>query len=180
MWSASARRTTALLGGVAGAGTAFFGWGAAQVLIPGLASTAVGATALNAAALNLCALSAITAVSAVVFQKGAGAVDPWTALTIGAPAMVCAPLGAVAARRVAGRTLQIAFHATTVVCMPLQALSFVSRWRSSTVPSSGTPRGTAHLWRLDAAPLWRSPQTLQHAAFGIGCGFLSGCLGVGA
>jgi len=176
-WSASARRTVALLGGIAGGGTAFVGWGAAQVLIPGLVSPAVGATALNAAALNLCALSAITAVSAVVFEKGAGAVDPWTALSIGAPAMACAPLGAIAARRVAGRTLQIAFHGITVVCMPLQGLSFASRWRRAE-RSSGPARGMAQLWHLDAAPSLRSPETMRHAGFGTVCGFLSGFLGV--
>ena len=87
-------RATVVLGAIAGTGTSFVGWGAAQVLIPGLAGATIGATPLQAAALNLCALSAITATSAAVLQKGASAVDPWTALSIGVPAALCAPLGA--------------------------------------------------------------------------------------
>ena len=192
-------RATLVLGAIAGTGTSFVGWGAAQVLIPGLAGATIGATPLQAAALNLCALAAITATSAAVLQKGASAVDPWTALSIGVPAAVCAPLGALAARRVAGRSLQLAFHSVTVVVLPLQGLAFVRRWRgdqqeqqqqqqqqsgddgaaAAAAPIRGAkPRGVEHLWSFSAAPDWTSPAFLRHEAFGVACGFFSGFLGV--
>ena len=72
---------------------------------------------------SLCTLAGITASSALKFFGG-GAADLPRALALGAPAVLCAPLGAVVAGRVTGRTLKLAFNTLTVVVMPAQACYF--------------------------------------------------------
>ena len=174
---AAKRPRSFALGAAAGGMTGWIGWGAAQVLVPGLPS--VGVSPLQAGALSLCTLAGITLSSSAKFLAEDCA-DMRRALALGVPAVLCAPLGAIAAGRVAGRTLQIAFHAVTVVMMPAAAGHFAWKLQQSGPAQSSEQQRDAELLHV-AAPLPPAPSALesaQHAAFGGVCGFASAFLGV--
>jgi uncharacterized membrane protein YfcA len=162
--------------------TGWLGWGAAQVLIPGLPG--LGATPLQAGALSLCTLAGITLASSYKFFEEESADLP-RAVALGVPALLFAPLGAVAAGRVAGHTLQMTFNALCVVVMPAQSAYF--SWKlfqpaaavASTSPSTSTSTSSSTNSQLAALP--SPPGTLEstyHALFGTLIGFSSGFLGV--
>ena len=162
------------LGAAAGGMTGWLGWGAAQVLVPGLPG--VGVSPLQAGALSLCTLAGITLSSSVKFL-GEGCADMQRAVTLGLPAVCCAPIGAIAAGRVPGRTLQIAFHVVTIFMMPAAAGHFAWKLQHSRSTQSGQqPAGASDLAPLPPHPT--AMESTQHAAFGGVCGFLSAFLGV--
>ena len=168
-----AKRPQALaLGAAAGGMTGWLGWGAAQVLIPGLPG--IGVSPLQAGALSLCTLAGITLSSSLKFNAE-GCSDWRRALALGVPAVCCAPLGAIAAGRVAGWALQVCFNTLTVVVMPAQAVYFA--WKLQQPPATPDPADA----NLPLGPLPPPPSTLEatrHAVFGAICGFGSGFLGV--
>jgi uncharacterized membrane protein YfcA len=163
--------------------TGWLGWGAAQVLVPGLPS--VGVSSLQAGALSLCTLAGITLSSSFKFF-GDGCADFHRALVLGVPALCCAPIGAIAAGRVPGRTLQVAFHTVTVCVMPAQAVYFAWKLQQPKPEQQQQEQheqeeGDASAAAAALAPLPPPPSVLeatQHAAFGGLCGFMSGFLGV--
>ena len=162
------------LGATAGGMTGWLGWGAAQVLVPGLPG--VGVSPLQASALSLCTLAGITLSSSLKFL-GEGCADTWRALALGVPAVCCAPIGAVAAGRVSGRILQLAFHVVTVTMMPVAAGHFAWKLQQSDPAQRSQEEHGVTLF----APLPPSPTALesgQHAVFGGVCGFMSAFLGV--
>ena len=176
---AAKRPRSFALGAAAGGMTGWIGWGAAQILVPGLPS--VGVSPLQAGALSLCTLAGITLSSSAKFL-GEGCADMHRALALGVPAVLCAPLGAIAAGRVAGRTLQIAFHAVTVVMMPAAAGHFAWKLQQSGATQSSEQQRDAELLLVHAAaslpPRPSALEAAQHAAFGGLCGFGSAFLGV--
>ena len=176
----------AALGLFAGGCTGWLGWGVAQILIPGLPS--MGCTPLQAGALSLCTLAGITSGSSLKFFEN-GQADIARALALGVPAVVCAPIGAVAAGRVAGRTLQLVFNTLTVIVMPAQALYFARKIQQQNAAAAAaggeggdTPNGGgASSTQAGLAPLPPPPSALEstkHAVFGGVLGFGSGFLGV--
>ena len=175
----------AALGLFAGGCTGWLGWGVAQILIPGLPS--MGCTPLQAGALSLCTLAGITSGSSLKFFES-GQADIARALALGVPAVVCAPIGAVAAGRVAGRTLQIVFNTLTVIVMPAQALYFARKIQQQNAAAAAGGEGVDTPSRLPPpsslaglAPLPPPPSALEstkHAVFGGVLGFGSGFLGV--
>jgi len=164
---AEAAPRAAALGGVAGFGTGLLGWGAAQLVVPGLASASIGGSALAAAGGSSVALCGIATVSAVKLGSD-GAVDLALAAAVGVPAMLMAPLGARAAARVASSTLTTGFNALTLVLVPLQAHVMLARIRGhDTAPGA------------DEGAKQRSGGPAQHSGFGTVLGFGCGVLGVG-
>jgi uncharacterized membrane protein YfcA len=105
------------------------------------------------------------------------------AVALGIPAVLLAPLGAVAAGRVSGRTLQLAFNGMSAVILPAQAAYFA--WNltqtDNTVAPSETqtetqPPSADNLAALPPPPS-KTEQT-QHALFGGLIGFSGGFMGV--
>ena len=120
-FSRKSQTDAAALGVAAGLCTGWVGWGAAQILIPGLPR--IGATPLQAGALSICTLLPITLSSFTKFWSS-GAADVERSAAIGIPAVLCAPIGAILAGKVSGRTLQVAFNSSTSVMMPVMACYF--------------------------------------------------------
>jgi uncharacterized membrane protein YfcA len=161
-----------LIGLSAGGCTGFLGWGAAQVIIPGGAW--MGCTPLQASAASLSTLAVITLGSGFRFWQ-ADQADLVIAVSMGLPALICAPLGVYCARSVSARALQIGFNTMTTVLVPIQILAVARKMKlgsSDHADSAPLLAGEATSWQADHPWSLLALTSTFGAALGWTCGFM--------
>eukprot|EP00947_MAST-08B_sp_MAST-8B-sp1_P004018 g4018.t1 len=190
-FTSKSKRRTAVVGGLAGSVTGLLGWGSAQVVTPGLTQW-VGVTPLQAGGASLMTLAGITTFGAARFSMD-GAADWSVAAALGLPALAASPLGVRAARRVAGRTLQLSFNTMTVALTTPQVAIFAHKYfypppkedeRSAATTATDKPVTEKEGGQGKTEPVQaffdsqHYARLVQHAAFGSVIGFIGGFNGV--